>query len=611
MSLARRTPLCRCPVSLHRVAAAAALLGAQLGASAQQTTTPDATAAPEPGKLPVVTVTAERRTENIRDVPSSVSTISAELLDAINTGGQDLRGLSGRVPNLNIESSFGCLPRVYIRGYGNTDFRLNASQPVSLVYDDVVQENPILKGFPVFDVERVEVFRGPQGTLFGRNTPAGVVKFDSIRPTKAFEGYGAVTLGTLGTFNLEGALNMPTGQESALRLSVLNESRNDWVHNTFPTGLTQDLEGSRDTALRGQWLYEPHKDFSLLANLHVRDLNGSARAFRANIIQPGTNDLVPGFDERQISTDGKNDQTLTTTGGSLRLRWGLGTMSLHSITGYEHVKAYSRGDIDGGFGAVFAPPSGPGVIPFSSETADGMPKHQQWTQEFRLESNTPGPLSWQGGLYYFHEDYQIESFSYNSLAAGSPQNGYERSQQKNEAYSNFGNINYAVTPALSVRAGLRYTQDKTNFSVEDYNSAVFGTPPDMTALAAGGPLSAATKDNKTSWDLSALYALNPSVNLYARIATGYRASSVQGSAFNNQSIATPENATAYEAGVKSDFFGGRARVNFSIYYYEVKDQQLTAVGGASNANILLNAKKSTGQGFELDPGVPYRQPARR
>jgi iron complex outermembrane recepter protein len=566
MAFARRTPLCRCPVSLHRVAAAAALLGAQLGASAQQTTAPDATATPEPGKLPVVTVTAERRTENIRDVPSSISTISAELLDAINTGGQDLRGLSGRVPNLNIESSFGrAFPRVYIRGYGNTDFRLNASQPVSLVYDDVVQENPILKGFPVFDVERVEVFRGPQGTLFGRNTPAGVVKFDSIRPTKAFEGYGAVTLGTLGTFNLEGALNMPTGQESALRLSVLNESRNDWVHNTFPTGLTQDLEGYRDTALRGQWLYEPHKDFSLLANLHVRDLNGSARAFRANIIQPGTNDLVPGFDERQISTDGKNEQTLTTTGGSLRLRWGLGNMSLHSITGYEHVKAYSRGDIDGGFGAVFAPPSGPGVIPFSSETADGMPKHQQWTQEFRLESNTPGPLSWQGGLYYFNEDYQVESFSYNSLAAGSPQNGYERSRQKNQAYSIFGNINYAVMPALSVRAGLRYTQDKTNFNVEDYNSAVFNTPPTMADLAALGPLSAATKDNKTSWDLSALYTLDPSVNLYARIATGYRASSVQGAgAFNNQSIATPENATAYEAGVKSDFFGGRARVNFSV-----------------------------------------------
>ncbi|HSW23157.1 MAG TPA: Plug domain-containing protein, partial [Burkholderiaceae bacterium] len=168
MSFTRCTTVCRCPVSLHRIAAAAALLAAQLGALAQQTTAPETTPAAEPGKLPTVTVTAERRRENARDVPSSISVISGELLDVINTGGQDLRGLAGRVPNLNIESSFGrAFPRLYIRGYGNTDFRLNASQPVSLVYDDVVQENPILKGFPAFDVAGIEVLRGPQGTLFG------------------------------------------------------------------------------------------------------------------------------------------------------------------------------------------------------------------------------------------------------------------------------------------------------------------------------------------------------------------------------------------------------------------------------------------------------------
>ena len=603
MHLFRRLALHPCPVPLHRIAAAAALVGAQLGASAQQAAPPDAAAsAPEAGKLPTVTVTAERRRENIRDVPSSVSTISGELLDVINTGGQDLRGLAARVPNLNIESSFGrAFPRLYIRGYGNTDFRLNASQPVSLVYDDVVQENPILKGFPAFDVDRVEVLRGPQGTLFGRNTPAGVVKVDSVRPTRNFEGYGSLSYGTFNTINAEGALNMPTGQDSALRLSLLNQSRSDWVDNTIPTGLTQEFEGYRDTALRGQWLYEPHKDFSLLANLHVRDLNGSARLFRANIIQPGTNELVAGFDERKISTDGKNEQELTTTGGSVRARWGIGPVALYSITGYEHVKAYSRGDIDGGFSAVFAPPSGPGLIPFSSETADGMPKHQQWTQEFRVESNTPGPLSWQGGVYFFHEDYTVESFSYDSLTTGSPQNGYLRSRQKNDAFAVFGAVNYAVTQDFKVRGGLRYTHDKKDLATEDYNSAVFGTLPDLAALAAAGPLAASPKDNKTNWDLSGTYALDKNTNLYGRVATGFRASSVQGaSAFNNQSVAKPENNTSYEAGVKADLFDGRARINFGVFYYEVKDLQLTAVGGAANANILLNAKKATGQGFELD-----------
>jgi len=585
------------------------LLGAQLGAFAQQTTAPETTPAVEPGKLPTVTVTAERRRENIKDVPSSISTISGELLDVINTGGQDLRGLAGRVPNLNIESSFGrAFPRLYIRGYGNTDFRLNASQPVSLVYDDVVQENPILKGFPAFDVAGIEVLRGPQGTLFGRNTPAGVVKFDSVRPTRNFEGYGSISAGTFSTINAEGALNMPTGQDSALRLSLLNQTRDDWVKNTVPTGLTQDFEGYRDTALRGQWLYEPHKDFSLLANLHVRDLEGSARLFRANIIQTGTNNLVPGFDERQISTDGKNEQSLTTTGGSLRLRWGLGQMALHSITGYEHVKAYSRGDIDGGFGNQFAPPSGPGFIPFSSETADGMPKHQQWTQEFRVESTTAGPLSWQAGLYLFHEDYKVESFSFDTPNA-SAQDGYERIRQKNDAVAVSGHVNYAITPAASVRGGLRYTWDKKQLDVEDYNTTAFVpcvllgkcTLAQLAGQEPDGNLSANPKDNKLSWDVSGTYALDKSTNLYGRIATGFRASSIQAAgAFNAKSVAGPETSTSYEAGIKSDLLDGRARVSFGVFYYEVKDQQLTAVGGAANSNILLNAKKSVGQGFELD-----------
>ncbi|HEY9105352.1 MAG TPA: Plug domain-containing protein, partial [Roseateles sp.] len=135
-------------------------------------------------QLETVVITAERRAENIQDVPNAVSKISGEKLDVLASGGQDLRFLSGRVPSLNIESSFGrAFPRFYIRGYGNTDFRLNASQPVSVIVDDVIQENPILKGFPIFDTAAVEVVAGPQGTLFGRNTPAGVVKFDSVKPS--------------------------------------------------------------------------------------------------------------------------------------------------------------------------------------------------------------------------------------------------------------------------------------------------------------------------------------------------------------------------------------------------------------------------------------------
>lgn len=566
----------------HHAVAAAAIAALHLGASAQSAETADA----EAGKLQTINITAERRLENIQEVPNSVSVLQGETLDVLNTSGQDIRMLSARVPSLNIESSFGrAFPRFYIRGYGNTDFRLNASQPVSLVYDDVVQENPILKGFPAFDLERIEVLRGPQGSLFGRNTPAGVVKFDSVAPTQRFEGYGSLSYGTYNTVNAEGAVNVPTSETSALRISALNQTRSDWVENTVATGPTQDLEGYRDSALRLQWKTQPTKDFSALFNLHARDFDGSARLFRANIIKAGTNDLVDGFDPDKISIDGVNHSEMQNYGGSARLRWDLGPVALYSVTGYETVKTYSRGDIDGGT------PTGPGVIFFPSETADGIPTHDQWTQEFRVESTGKAPLGWQAGVFLFHENFDFESFSYDSTTAGNPQTAYERSRQKNDAWAVFGATTWQATPALSLRGGLRYTRDKKDFDILDYSGG-------LDTLDA---ISATTHDNKINWDLSATYALSKDVNLYARAATGFRASSVQGAgAFNGQSIAKPETNTSFEAGVKADLFERRARVAFNVFHYTVKDQQLTAVGGAANSNILLNADKATGQGFELD-----------
>jgi iron complex outermembrane receptor protein len=586
--------------------ATTALSTLNIGALAQSTA----------GKLDVVNVTAERTIENLQEVPNSVSVLAGEYLDVINTGGQDLRGLSGRVPSLNIESSFGrAFPRFYIRGYGNTDFRLNASQPVSLVYDDVVQENPILKGFPAFDLERIEVARGPQGTLFGRNTPAGVVKFDSVKPQKTFEGYGSLSWGTYNTVNMEGAINVPVGPGSAFRISLLNQIRDDWVDNLEP-GPTASLEGYRDSALRAQWLVEPSKDFSALANLHARDFNGSARVFRANIIEPGTNHLVAGFDEDEVHHDGANHSELQNYGANLRLRFALAnSLSLHSITGYETVQTFSRGDIDGGFGndTGFAPPAVPGPIPFSSETADGIPTHDQFTQEFRLESAYSGPFNWQAGVFYFHENYQIESFGYDSTKSN-VQDQYERVRQKNDAWAVFAAGKYALTNELTVRGGVRYTQDKKTFGVLDYTSSEFapcigptigaipGAPRCTLAdLAALGPTSAKTKDYKFNWDVSATYAFSPQMNVYGRVATGFRGSSVQGSGpFNDQSVASPEDNLSFEGGIKADLLGGRARVNFDVFHYRVKDLQLTAVGGSNNANILLNAKKATGQGVELD-----------
>src|SRR5450830_240597 len=227
-------------------------------------------ATPAAGQLETVTVTAQRRKENIRDVPVSVSLLRDEKLDVLVSGGQDIRVLAGKVPSLNVESSNGrTFPRFYIRGYGNTDLSTFASQPVSLIYDDVVQENGILKGFPVFDVAGVEVLRGPQGTLFGRNTPAGVVKFDSAKPNlDKIEGYYSASVATHKTSSVEAAANVPLSSEWAMRVSTLRQHRDDFVDNTF-TGQNDALEGYNEHAERIQLMYAPSTTFNALFNVHA------------------------------------------------------------------------------------------------------------------------------------------------------------------------------------------------------------------------------------------------------------------------------------------------------------------------------------------------------
>ncbi len=321
-----------------------------------------------PGFVHEITVTAQKREEDIQDVPVAVSTISSEDLAIITAAGADVRALSGRVPSLVMESSFGrAFPRFYIRGLGNTDFDLNASQPVSMVVDEVVLENPVVKGMPLFDLDRVEVLRGPQGTLFGRNTPAGIVKFDTVKPSKDFDAFVRASYGTYSTTDIQAAVGGSLGGDFSARASLLYQGRSDWVNNDYEGG--DDLGGYETMAFRLQLLWEPSERFSGLFKVHGWEVNdGTARIFRANIIEPGTTNLVSGFRQDHVSLDGLNNQEITSRGGLLRLAYDFGGATLTSVTGYESIRdMYSRGDIDGGYGsALFRAPAPPGPGSFPS-----------------------------------------------------------------------------------------------------------------------------------------------------------------------------------------------------------------------------------------------------
>ena len=532
-------------------------------------------------RLNNVFVTANRREENLQDVPLSAATLEAEQVRSIFDAGGDTTALAARVPGLFVESSNGRVaPRFYIRGLGNTDFDLAASQPVSVVMDEIVLENVTLKSFPIFDVQRIEVLRGPQGTLFGRNTPAGIVKIDTVRPTTRFDARGSISVGSHATVAMEGAVGGPIADGLSGRVSVLLQRRSDFIDNGF-TGEDDAYGGYTDFAIRGQLSIAPNDRLSVLLLGQYRKLDGQSTLFRANILGPGNNELNANYDRDTVFYDagGGNPAEYEVWGGSLQVGYEFETATLTSITGHYESNGFSRGDIDGGFGAAFLPVMGPGFIPFPSDTQDSIDLSQT-TQEIRLASNSGGAWTWQLGAYYFDSAFTVltEGFSFPPAVTV---------RHTNESWAVFGQVGAEVADGVTLTAGLRYTEDDKDFEV----------------VSGAGPNDRSVGDERLSWDLSGIAEVAPDVRVYARVASGFRAPTIQGrdvAFFAPPSVATSEKIMSYELGFKTELAGRRVRLNGAIFHYRVEDPQFTAVGGAGNLVQLVNAEEGRAWGFELE-----------
>ncbi len=539
-------------------------------------------------ELETITVTAQKRAQSIQEVPISIATLSGEKFDAIFSSGDDITALAIKVPGLYAETSNGrAAPRFYIRGLGNTDFDLAASQPVSIIMDEVVMENVILKSFPLFDVQQVEVIRGPQGTLFGRNTTAGIIKFDSVKPRQEFDAYVKTTAGTLGQFNLEGAVGGGLTDELSARVSLLSQHRSDWVNNSF-TGENDAMGGYNERAGRVQFLYEA-ADFDALLNVHSRNYDGTSSLFRANILSPGSDKLNDNYDRDTVAYDNPtaNSQSYDAWGASLKFDFRFDGMTLTSISALERADGGGIGDIDGGT------PDGPGVIPFQAVTEDQLKDLKQYTQEIRLASDTSDALSWQVGGFYFDSTFGVNSID-GFFGATEVFHG-------NTSWALFGQTSYKINDKLDVTGGIRYTDDVKTFSVGNQNVDGFALVIGAAQIQQYDPIK--VSDDQISWELSANYRLTDKTSLFARVADGFRAQSIQGRdvAFEAPpSVAESETILSWEVGAKSDLLNNTLRLNAALFYYTIDDIQLSAIGGQTQGNQLINADKGVGYGFEFD-----------
>jgi iron complex outermembrane receptor protein len=563
-------------------------------------------AAPEDG-LGDIVVTAERRSENLQKVPLSVGVASGDDLRTYTSGGDDtLLALSGRVPGLYVETTTGRIfPRFYIRGLGNIDFYLGASQPVTIIQDDVILEHVVLKSNPVYDVRQVEVLRGPQGSLFGRNTTAGIIKFDTNKPTNDFESRATASVGSYNSVSLDAGVGGPLIKDLlSIRLSTLIQHRENYVDNRF-AGVSQDstatprkdaMGGFDDRNVRVQLMLTPSQDFTLDVSGHARWYDGTSTLFHRAALKKGSNS-VSAEPRNSVSLDEGNDnpQSYNTYGGSVRATYDFGPAALTSITAYETTSGFSRGDTDGGAAANF--PVG-GVANGFGESQGQIRDLDQWSQELRVAGTPGGKFNWQiGGLYFDTRDvtdfYQRAYFL--TTPARNP-NNWVRLHDVNTSWAGFGQISYEIAPKLTISAGGRITEDKKRTQLVKTADTAAGV------VTYRGRTDVTLKATKPSWDASILYQVNPDISLYSRVAEGFRGPTIQGrsAVFNSDfSTANSETILSWETGIKTRLLDNTLTMNATVFGYRVKDIQLN--GNDVNGNgILFNGNKAEAYGMEAE-----------
>lgn len=534
-------------------------------------------------RLEEITVTAQKREQSLEDVPASVSTMSGDSVNDYLGSAENIRALAGRVPSLQIESSNGrTQPRFYIRGLGNIDFDNNANQPVSMVFDEIALENAVLRSLPLFDIDRVEVLKGPQGSLFGRNTNAGLVKIDSVKPSTELDGYISLAYGSRDTVGLQGAVGGPISETLAVRVAVKYQERDDWINN-LAAGTSGDDFGAFDEAAgRIQVLWQPSDAFRGLFKFHNFNQDGTQpQLFYANAIALGSEGLRPGFDEEVANHDGSASMELDHVGVSANLEWTFDNITLTSITAYDSVENFQSTDVDGGL--LSFDPADIGALGrqvfFGVATGDGLDDHSQITQEFRIAGDKENWF-YQVGAYYFDEEIDVRSLDTGSGV-------FDNALQDTRSYAIFGHVDYELTDAVNLIVGGRFTSDDKELRVVPGPTST--SPADVISI----------DDDYFNFDIALNYLANDDLSLYGRFANASRGPVTLGR-FGFTSSALTETSNSVEFGFKSTLMGGRARWNGAIYYFQNDDQQLTATGGAGNVNQLLNADKVIGNGIETD-----------
>jgi iron complex outermembrane receptor protein len=575
-------------MALNASFAAAASLAALASAHAQNTAAAPAAAdgapasAPKKGEaqqLQTVVVTAEKKVASEQKTAISLSVYDAESLST--QGISDLRSLSTLAPGLDFsESGSGSVPVLTVRGISSRDTTEIGDPAVSVNFDGTYANRPYALTGTLYDLERVEFLRGPQGTLYGRNATGGALNIITAAPTKVFGGHGSVEVGNYRTLNVEGALNVPLSDQVQMRAAVSQRQHDGYLHN----GAVQNGNDEDSRSARLSFAFQPVAGLSAVLTAETTAIRGVGQQplmvpfhtdANGNVVHTGV--ALPA-DPRSFPLLSPAELHMDQQLMRWRVSYALPLVDLSYIGGYSKID-FHRADMQ----------SSAAVL--QSFVINDHPK--TWNHELRVAGKPGGALEWQAGYYHFDEDASLYSYEVAPGDAGTLNRhitfDYTTGAKSDAVY---GQATYSLLPNLRVSAGLRHTKDeKTRDGTIYFNSSP--TPP-ITYFAL--PSSASGSWSKTNYHAGIDWDVQKDLMLYAKVDSGYKAGG-----FTDIAPYGPENVRGIEVGSKGRMLSQRLQANLAAFSYDYTGQQVSQNAVRANGTtgvLVLNAGKTKIYGAE-------------
>lgn len=568
----------------------------------------DVVADDQPIQLEDIIVTSQRREQLQQDVPLTDNHYDQQFIQTI--GVQSLADIDNYTPAFEVDDASVTQPTFKLRGIGTTDFGIGTDPAVGVYMDDVYigrSGNALLQ---LTDIERIEVLKGPQGMLFGRNSAAGAIRIIANKPVNASEGRLRARIGNFGKHLFEGMFNQVLIPDRLmLRINALYNSRDGFIDNALgDTRLSDEHYQAGRLSLRWQPDYSTTVDYTLDLN-HVDQqgpvaigLNPTLSANRGEVFAPVANDVLKSQEKRFLH------------GHRLKLEHDFSWGTLNWIAAYREFDTRNREDEDG---------TGKTYAYLDSENRE---HNQQYSQELRLSGGNE-TLSWVTGFHYYRENGEqwLDLTTYTDSLNASFQNSLPLPPQADlpfpdgliwtetiqnrllaESFAVFADLSWSLTDKLEVNTGLRYTHDEKSFSWLNLPNNLFGAEFDQLFASSAYPLFLKGKwlERNKSWcDLSprlvASYHWHDDLMTFFSYSEGYKAGGFSSIALLSEF--SPESVRHYEVGFKSDWLMHRLRANAALFYYEYHDKQELSFEQLGNlGGFVTRSGDAEGKGFELD-----------